>query len=170
MIGDVCLPRRVLEADTIIVSCGPEILNVLPGQSSTLNSGGSHDELATAADYDKFVECFENNYTGVCGGRSVWLVDCGKLDGTDQDKNLKMDVGRNSRIMKSFLGSKDYHEQQGHLYVGTARFFSAKNVLIMICENGRRSSVANAESLRQILTLRFIDTPVRTRFLERHKR
>ena len=62
------------------------------------------------------------------------MVDYRKLDGTDQDKNLEMHVGRDS-----------YHEQHSHLYVGISRFLSAKNVLIMICENGCRSSVANAE-------------------------
>ena len=36
-------------------------------------------------------------------------MDCRKLDGTDQDKNLEIHVGRNSRITKSILGSKDYH-------------------------------------------------------------
>ena len=43
--------------------------------------------------------------------------------GTDRDKKLEIHVGRNSRIMKSILGSKDYHEQHSHLYVGTSRFF-----------------------------------------------
>ena len=47
--------------------------------------------------------------------------------------------------MKSIFGSKDYHVLHNHLHVGISRFFSAKNVLIMICENGRRNSVANAE-------------------------
>ena len=107
--------------------------------------GGSHDELATAADCDKFVESSEENYPGVCDGRSVWMTDCRKLDGTDQDKNPEIHVGRNSKIMTSILGSKDHHERHSHLYVGISRFLSSKNVLIMICENGRRSSVANAE-------------------------
>ena len=43
------------------------------------------------------------------------------------------------------LGSKDNHEQHSHLYVEISRFLSAKNVLIVICENGRRNSVANAK-------------------------
>ena len=105
----------------------------------------SHDELATTADYDKFVESFENNYPEVCYARSVWMIDCTKLDGTDRDKNLEIHGGRNSRIMKSFLGSKEYHELHKDLYVGISRFLSAKNVLTMICENGRCNSVANAE-------------------------
>ena len=92
------------------------------------------------------------------------MIDCRKLEGTDRDKNLEIHVGRNSRIMKSFLGSKDYHELHSHLYVGISRFFSAENVLIMICENGRRNFccerrvvVKYVESLRQMLSLRFTD-------------
>ena len=102
--------------------------------------------LPTAADYEKFVESFEDNYLGVCDGRSVWMIDCRKLDGSDQDENLEILVGRNSRIHELiFLGSKDQHEQHSHLYVGISRFLSAQNVLTIICESGRRSSVANAE-------------------------
>ena len=56
------------------------------------------------------------------------MIDCRELDDSDQDKDLEMHVGRNSRIRKSFLGSKDDHEQQRHLYVGISRFLSAKNV------------------------------------------
>ena len=72
-------------------------------------------------------------------------VDCRELDGADQDKNLEIHVCRNSRIMKSILGSEDFHEQHRHLCLGISQFLSAKNVLIMICENGRCSSVANTE-------------------------
>ena len=83
MISDVCLPRRVLEADTIVVSFGLENLNALAGRSSTLTN--------------------------------LEMIDCRKLEGTNHDKNLEIHVGRNSRIMKSILGSKDYHEQHSHL-------------------------------------------------------
>ena len=42
-------------------------------EAAPTNSGD--DELVTLADCDKFVESFEDNYPGVCDGRSVWLVD-----------------------------------------------------------------------------------------------
>ena len=107
----------MLEADTIIVSCG--LINVERTSWSTQGThkfGRSHDELATAAHNDEFDESFEGNFPGVCDGRSVWMVHCRKLDGSDQNKNLEMHVGRNSRIMKSILGSKDYHEQHRDIF------------------------------------------------------
>ena len=114
MIGDVRLPGRVLEADASIANCGLEKFERTSwSKKHTHKFGRSHDELATA-EYDKFVESFEDNYPGVCDVRSVWMIDCRKLDGTDRDKNLEIHVGRNSRIMKSILGfsgSKDHHEQ-----------------------------------------------------------
>ena len=61
-------------------------------------------EPATVADYDKFLESFEDKYPGACDGRSVWMIDYEKLDGSDQDKNLEIHVGRNSRIIKSISG------------------------------------------------------------------
>ena len=78
----------------------------------------------------------------------------------------------------SILGSKEYHEQHSHLYVGISRFFTAKNVLIMICENGRRSSVANAvlwsSTLsrygRYLHSVSLIHLSERDFFLERHVR
>ena len=42
---------------------------------------------------------------------------------------MEIHVGRNSRIMKCMLASKDYREQHSHLFVGISRFLSAKNVL-----------------------------------------
>ena len=62
-IGDVRLPRRVLESDTIIVSCGLENFERNSwSKQHTHKFEGSHDELATVADYDKFAKSFENNY------------------------------------------------------------------------------------------------------------
>ena len=37
-------------------------------------------ELATIADYDKFLEHFEDNYRGACDGRPAWMIDYEKLD------------------------------------------------------------------------------------------
>ena len=108
--------------------------------------------MATVADYDKFLERIEDDNAEVCSGRSVWMIDNEKLDGSDQDKNLEIHVGRNLRIMKSVLGSKDCHEQNRHPYVGISQFFSAKNVLIMMCKSGCHRSDANAESWSNMLT------------------
>ena len=87
----------------------------------------------------------EDNYPGVCDGRSVWMIDCRKLDDPEHDVKPGIHVGRNPRIMRSILGSKDYHELHSRLYEGISRFLSIKNVVIMICESGRHRSVANSE-------------------------
>ena len=103
MIGDVRLPRRVLEADAIIASCLLEKFERTSWSRQHAHKfEGSDDELATVADYDKFAESFENNYTRVSDARSLWMIDCRK----HRDKKLEIHVGRNSRIMKSILGSK----------------------------------------------------------------
>ena len=109
MIGDVRLPRRVLEADSIIASCGVgNFERTSWSKQHTHKFGGSHDELATAADYDKFVESFEDNYPEVCDARSVWMVDCRKLDGT-----ARAHEAGDTRWSKL----QDHEIYFGHLYV-----------------------------------------------------
>ena len=81
----------------------------------------------------------------MCNGCSKWMIDCRKFDDLDCDKRLRIHVGRNPRIMRSIMESKNYHELHSRLYEGMSRFFSSKNVVIMICRSGRHRSVANAE-------------------------
>ena len=132
------------------------------------NFGRSHDELRKAS---------RTTTPKVCDARSLLMIDCRKLDGADRGKEAEIHVGRNSRIMTSIFGSNDHHELHNHRYVGISRFLSAKNVLIMICEGGRRSSVANAELWSSTLSrcgrcvhIRLTDTLVRTRFWEGQRR
>ena len=47
--------------------------------------------------------------------------------------------------MKSILESGNNHAEHDRLYEGVYRFFSDKNIVIMICRSGRHRSVANAE-------------------------
>ena len=82
MVDSSCriFPRSVLQADTIIVSCGPA-----NSERTSWSMQRCHkfwrlrDDLATAANYDKFLEGFEDNCRG-SDGRSVWLIDCGRLN------------------------------------------------------------------------------------------
>ena len=106
----------------------------------------------TEADYDKFVDSFEDNYPEVCNGCSIWMIDCRKFDDPDCDKRLRIHVCRNPRIMRSIIESKNYHELHSRLYDGMSRFFSSKNVVIMICRSGRHRSVANVELWSNTLT------------------
>ena len=50
------------------------------------------------------------------------------------------------------MESKNYHELHSRLYDGMSRFFSSKNVVIMICRSGRHRSAANAELRSNTLT------------------
>ena len=72
--------RSVLQADTIVVSC--RLANFERTFWSTQRRHKfwrSHDELETEADYNKFVESFEDNYLGVCNCRSKCMIDCRKV-------------------------------------------------------------------------------------------
>ena len=129
--------KNVLQADTIVVHCG--LANFEQSSRSThrrYEFWGSHGELRTNEDYDKFVRSFKNNYPGMCKDRSIWTSDCGKFDDPDNDKSLRKHVGRNPEITKSILESGNYHSLHDRLYDGMHRFFSDKNILIMICMSG----------------------------------
>ena len=138
-------PKSVLQADTIIVSCG--LANFERTSWSTHRRHEFcvfYEELDTGADYDKFVGSFEDNYPGMWNGHSIWMIDCRKFDDPGRDKSLRNHIGRNPRIMKSIMESKNYHELQRRLYYRMPRFFSRKNIVIMICRSGRHRSVENA--------------------------
>ena len=65
-------PKSVLQADTIIVSCGLAIFERTSWSTQRRHKFSElRGELATAADCDKFLKGFEANYPGVCNGRSV---------------------------------------------------------------------------------------------------
>ena len=118
-------PRSVLQADTSVVSCG--LGNFERTSWSTQRRHKfwrCHDELETEADYDKFVDSFEDNYPGVCNGRLLWMIDCRMFDDPECDKSLRIHVGRNQRIMRSIMDSKNYHEIH-RLHDAMSRFFSS---------------------------------------------
>ena len=98
------------------------------------------------------VDSFEDNYPGVCNGRSIWMIDCRKFDDPDCDKCLRTYVGRSPRIMTSIMGSKNYHELRSRLHNAVSRFFASKNIVIRICRSGRHRCVANAELWSNTLT------------------
>ena len=66
----------------------------------------------------------------MCNGRSIWMIDWRKFDDPDSDKSLRKHIGRNLRIMKSIMESKNYHELHSRPYDGMSRLFSSKNVVI----------------------------------------
>ena len=128
------IPRNVLQADTIVVSCG--LVNFEQSSWSAHRRHefwGTHEELRTREDYDKFVRSFKDNYPGMCNGRSIWTIDCRKFDDPDNDRRLRKHIGRNPRILKSILESKNYHALHSRLSDGMHRFFPNRNMVIIIC-------------------------------------
>ena len=65
------------------------------------------------------------------------MIDYEKVNGSDEDKNLKIHTKRILRSMKSIFPSKDCREQR-YRYMGMSQFFSA-------CRSWCHRSVANAE-------------------------
>ena len=170
MIGDVRLPRRVLKAETIVVSCRLENFERTSwSKQHTHRFGGSHDELATTADFDKFAESFENNCPEVCDARSLWMIDCRKL-------TVRI-ATRSWRCNEIYFGIQGLPRGvqssiRGHVTIPLSQerpdHDLRERTLQFCCE--RRLVVKYVDSLRQILTLRLTDASVRTRFLERRMR
>ena len=88
------IPRNVLQAETIVVSCG--LANFEQSSWSTHRRHefwGTHEELRTNEDYDKFVRSFKDNNTRMCKGRSIRTIDCRKFDDPDNDRSLRKHIG-----------------------------------------------------------------------------
>ena len=65
-------PRNVLHADTIIVSCGlANFERIFWSMQRCQKHWELRGEPATTADYDKFLESFEDHHLGACDGCSV---------------------------------------------------------------------------------------------------
>ena len=117
-----------------------------------MSSGERMKNSTRMRTYDKFVCSFKDNYPGMCNGRSIWTIDCRKFDDPDNDRSLRKHIGRKPKIMKSISESENYHALHSRLYDGMHRFFSSRNIVIMICRSGRHCSVANAELWSNTLT------------------
>ena len=94
---------------------------------------GSYEELDTRADYDKFVGSSEDNNPEMRNGRSKCMIDCRKFHNPDSNKRVRKHIGRNPRITKSIMRSKNYHELHSRLYDGMPRFLLSKNIVIIVC-------------------------------------
>ena len=105
----VCeIPRNVLQADTIVVSCG--LANFEQSSLSTHRRHEfweTHEELRTEEDYDKFVRSFKDNYTGMYKESSMWTIDCRRFDDPDNDRSMRKHIGRNPKIMRVHSGIRE---------------------------------------------------------------
>ena len=87
------IPSNVLQADTIVVSCG--LANF---EQSSWSTHRRHEFWGTHGS-------FKDNYPGVCDGRSVWTMDYRKLDDPDSDRSLRKHIGRNPTITRAAQSS-----------------------------------------------------------------
>ena len=140
------IPRNVLQADTIAVSCGLANFEQSSWTHHRHEFWVTHEEPRKDQAYHEFVHSFKVH------GRSIWTIDCRKFDDPDNDRSLRKHFVRNLKIMKSIMESGTYHELRGRLHDGVHRFFSNRNIVIMICRSERHRSVANAELWSNTLT------------------
>ena len=99
-------PRRVLQA-SIVLSCGLAKFERTSGSTQRRHQfWGSHEELHTGADHDKYVGSFEDNYFEICKGRSIWMIVCRKFHDPDCDRSFE-----DTRWLKS-EGHEAQHEIQ----------------------------------------------------------
>ena len=127
------IPRNVLQADTIVVSCG--LPNFEQSSWSThCHHGfwGTHGEPRTKEDCDKFVHSFEDNYLGICKDHSMRMIDCRQFDDPDNDRSMRKLISWNPKITKSFLEAGSYHAAHDRLYEGMYRFFSDTLYLVLL--------------------------------------
>ena len=128
-------PRSVLQADTIVVSCG--LANFEQSSWSTHRRHefwAMHEELHTKEDYDKFVRNFKDNNPAESSTIPT-TTDCS-----------------NSEDHEVHSGIRELPRAAQSSYDGMHWFFSSKNIVIMICRSGRHRSVANAELWSNTLT------------------
>ena len=79
-------PRSVLQADTIIVSCGLANFEVTTWSKHRCHKFWSlRKELTTKADYNKFHGSFEINDNGVSDGRSAWMIESREFNDPECD-------------------------------------------------------------------------------------
>ena len=145
-------PRNVLQAVTVVVSCG--LVNLEQSSWSTHRRHefwGTHEELHTKEVYDKFVRSFKDNYLGICKDRSMCMTDGRKFDDPDNDRSMRKHIGPEPEDHEVHVGIREYHVHD-RLYEGMYRFFTNNNIVIMICRSGRHRSVANAKLWSNTLT------------------
>ena len=75
------IPRNVLQADSIAVSCG--LANFEQSSWSTHHRHEfwvTHERTRTKEDHDEPAHSPKDNLSGMCNGRSIWTIDCRKFD------------------------------------------------------------------------------------------
>ena len=112
------IPPFVLDANTVIVSCG------MTNFESTVYTDGKQLKFRTHLgdrkvevdhfrkpkkeyrdDVKIFSESFKNNYPTLCQGRDIYIIDCTGFDSPEHDLRLRSHTGNHPTILKSIVES-----------------------------------------------------------------
>ena len=66
----------------------------------------------------------------MCNDRSIWTIDCRKFDDPCSDLSLRKHIGRNPRILKSIMRSKNYCELHSRSLTKCLDSFRATIVIV----------------------------------------
>ena len=115
MVNVVCrvLPRHVMAADSIVVSCALTIFDRASFATRSATRFGNHvSALGPAQDHDKFSESLVANYPQLCVERNVYMIDCRQFRHSGNDKTLRSHVGLHPRILPTLVEGDEYGDVQ----------------------------------------------------------
>ena len=115
------IPQQVLDASTVIVSCG------MKNFESTVYTDGKQQKFRTHLgkrtvdadhfrkpkkeyrdDAEIFSKSFKDNYPTLCQGRDIYIIDCTGFDSPEHDLRLRSHTGNHPTILKSIVESQKF--------------------------------------------------------------
>ena len=150
-------PATVLEAKTVIVTCGMNNFESSSYSNTKSKKFRNHlGERRIEADHfstypeDKriFLESFKEVYPELCKDRYIYICDCTKFDNPDHDKDLRSHLGFHPTTFKSIVDSDKFTTVNEPLRNLKAH---RKNLCINVCKSGRHRSVGNGTGQQEIV-------------------
>ena len=145
-------PKHILEAKTVVVSCGMtnfEDSNYSNGKSNEFAewNRGYRIERGHLNRYpegkEKFLRSFKTNFPELCHDRNIVLIDCTPYYNPEKDRRLRLHTGRHPDNLGEIVASDDYAKVNAPLKNLDPE---GKNLIINVCKSGRHRAVANEES------------------------
>jgi hypothetical protein len=144
--------KRVLEAKTVIVSCGllnfedsnlangscKDFINGLPSDPKICNDHFTAYPLAE----EVFLRSFKKNFPELCKGRHIIVIDCTGFYNPDDDKTLRGHTGRHYKTLESLANDEKFAKINKPLQ---GLRLDKPNLVINSCKVGRHRSVGNEE-------------------------
>jgi len=150
-------PAKILEAQTVIVTCGMnnfEFSSYSNSKSKKFRShiGDRRVEIGHFGIYPEderiFLESFKEVYPELCKDRNIYLCDCTKFDNPDHDKDLRSHLGFHPTTFTSIVDSDQFLIVNEPLCNLKA---DEKNLCINVCKSGRHRSVGNGTGQQEIV-------------------